>query len=136
MSSPPPYSKGADSNRDRLPPYKASHAFVNSQEELAALREFAESKMYVEPGTNGTLPDIRGGMGMKSLAWGGPMQTGNPQSGGFAGLTPETDEERKQRRAEEKAQKKVDRERRGSVAHRLVRVLSGGSKDGTAGSSK
>src|SRR5882757_3495418 len=58
LGSPPRYTQPIDPRRDRLPPYKASHAFANSAEELAALKEFAESKMYVDPGTNGLLPDI------------------------------------------------------------------------------
>ncbi len=128
MSAPPSYSNAEESKREWLPPYKASHTFANSQEELAALKEFAESKLYVEQGTNGTLPDIRGGTGVKSLAWGGPMQTGATR-GGFSGLEPETDEERKRRKAEEKERKKADRARRGSVTQRLMRVISGGSKD-------
>jgi len=86
--------------------------------------------MYVQPGTDGTLPDVRSGMGMKSLAWGGPMQTGRPQTTSWPDMKPETSEERKQRKADEKAQKKAERERRGSVAQRLVRVISGGSRDG------
>ncbi len=89
-AAPPPYSDSADGSRDRLPPYRASHSFASGQEELAALREFAESKLYVEPGTNGTLPDIRSGMGMRSLSVGGPTQ----QDSAYAGLTPETDEEK------------------------------------------
>jgi len=131
-AAPPPYSDSSDGARDRLPPYRASHSFASGQEELAALREFAESKLYVEPGTNGTLPDIMSGMGMRSLSVGGPMQ----QDGAYAGLTPETDEERKQRMAEEKAKKKAEHHRQHSFTERLARVISGGSKDGASGSTK
>jgi hypothetical protein len=129
MAAPPSYSNTEESKREYLPPYKASHTFANSQEELAALKEFAQSKLYVEQGTNGTLPDLRSGSGVKSLAWGGPMQTGSSK-GEFPALVPETDEERKRRKAEEKERKKADRDRRGSVSQRLMRVISGGSKDG------
>ncbi|KIY03563.1 uncharacterized protein Z520_00254 [Fonsecaea multimorphosa CBS 102226] len=140
MASPPSYTATADPRRDRLPPYKASHGFANSQEELAALKEFAESKMYVEPGSHGMLPDLRGGAGgLQSLAWGGPMGSRNPywEVGWPA---PESKEERKRRKEQEKQRKKEEKERdrdkdgserRGSVAERLMRVISrGSSKDG------
>ncbi|KIW15267.1 hypothetical protein PV08_05312 [Exophiala spinifera] len=130
-ASPPPYADSYDRREDRLPPYRASHGFANSQEELAALRDFAQSKLYVDPGTNGMLPDIRSGMGMRSLSVGGPAS----QDSAVAGLTPETDEERKQRRAAEKAAKKAERERRGSLTERLVRVISGGGGGGGSSSS-
>jgi hypothetical protein len=62
------------------PPYtKPDHnpAFASSQEELEALKEWAESKKYVTPGRDGTLPAIdRGGYGLLSLVWGGPLETG------------------------------------------------------------
>ncbi|KAL6240791.1 hypothetical protein RBB50_012355 [Rhinocladiella similis] len=137
-ASPPPYSDSCDpSTEDRLPPYRASHGFANSQEELAALRDFAQSKLYVDPGTNGMLSDIRSGMGMRSLSVGGGPAS--QDSAVIAGLNPETDEERKQRKAAEKAAKKAEHERRGSLTERLARVISGGSnssKDGASGSVK
>ncbi|KAJ9496935.1 hypothetical protein H2202_007712 [Exophiala xenobiotica] len=129
-TAPPPYSDSSDGARDRLPPYRASHTFASGQEELAALREFAESKLYVEPGTNGTLPDIRSGMGMRSLSVGGPMH----QDTAYTGLTPETNEERKRRMVEEKTKKKAEHHRKHSISERLTRVIHGGSKDGTSGS--
>lgn len=116
---PPGYTNAVDPRKDRLPPYKASHTFANSQEELAALREFAESKLRVDPGTNGMLPDIRGG-GLKSLACGGAAREIGDGDLGW-GLTAETREERKRREKEE-------RERRGSVVQRLKRLISGGGK--------
>jgi hypothetical protein len=64
------------------PPYtKPDHnlAFANSQEERRALEEWAESKKYVKPGRDGTLSAMdRGGYGLLSLVWGGPMETGPP----------------------------------------------------------
>jgi len=130
MASPPSYSHRVDPSKDRLPPYKASHAFANSQEELAALQEFAESKLYVVPGTDGTLPDIRNGMGLKSMTWGGRPAAGGPSSIAAAtALIPETDEERKRRKGEEKERKRAERDRRGSVGQRLMRVISGSSKE-------
>ncbi|RMZ78724.1 hypothetical protein DV737_g3780, partial [Chaetothyriales sp. CBS 132003] len=45
---PPTHSQAA-------PPYRACHYFASTEEELAALQEFAKSKMYVTPGTEGTL---------------------------------------------------------------------------------
>jgi hypothetical protein len=62
------------------PPYaKPDHnlAFASSEEELKALKEWAESKKYVTPGRDGTLPAMdRGGYGLLSLVWGGPLETG------------------------------------------------------------
>ena len=62
------------------PPYtQPNHnpAFASSQEELAALQQWAEAKKYVQPGTDGTLPAMdRGGYGLQSLVWGGPLETG------------------------------------------------------------
>lgn len=62
------------------PPYtKPTHnpTFASSEEELEALKEWAESKKYVQPGRDGTLPAMdRGGYGLLSLAWGGPLETG------------------------------------------------------------
>ena len=64
---PPPYTK---------PDYNL--AFANSQEERRALEEWAESKKYVTPGRDGTLPAMDGGgYGLLSLVWGGPMETGH-----------------------------------------------------------
>lgn len=70
----------------KLPPppntpsiFRSNHnlAFASSEEELAALKEWAESKKYVAPGTAGTLPAMdRGGNGLLSLVWGGPLETG------------------------------------------------------------
>jgi hypothetical protein len=68
MSDPPSYSR---EQRRRPPPYRAFHAFANSQEELAALKEFAELKEYINPSTDGTLPDIANGFGVRAMAWGG-----------------------------------------------------------------
>jgi hypothetical protein len=63
-----------------LPSYtRPNHnpAFASSEEELAALKEWVESKKYVTPGTDGTLPAMdRGGYGLLSLVWGGPLETG------------------------------------------------------------
>jgi hypothetical protein len=62
------------------PPYSRSNhnlGFASSEDELAALKEWAESKKYVAPGTAGTLPAMdRGGYGLLSLVWGGPLETG------------------------------------------------------------
>lgn len=62
------------------PPYaRPNHnlACANSEEELKALKEWAESKKYVTPGRDGTLPAMdRGGYGLLSLVWGGRMETG------------------------------------------------------------
>lgn len=82
------------------------------------------------------LSEIRG-FGLRSLSVGAQPAS---QESAVAGLTPETDEERKQRKASEKAAKKTEHERRGSLTERLARVISGvnnggGSKDGV-GSSK
>jgi hypothetical protein len=135
MEPPPPgYTNPIDPTRDRLPPYRAKHAFANSAEELAALKEFAESKLYVNPGSDGTLPNLNGGgWGLKGLAWGGPMQA---ESWGERGWpAPETAEERKARKEAEKMRKKEEKVRKGSVGERLKRVISGGSsKDGASGS--
>ncbi len=130
--APPCYSDSIDPRRDRLPPYKASHMFANSQEELAALKEFAETKLYVDPVSNGMLPDIRDYMGMGRLAWGGPMRTA---SSGYHNteLTPETAEERKRRREAEKEQKRAQSERRGSITDRLKKVIRRSSQDGADG---
>ncbi|OAP63258.1 hypothetical protein AYL99_02485 [Fonsecaea erecta] len=152
-SSPPSYTAKADPRRDRPPPYKASHGFANSQEELAALREFANSKLYVEPGSHGMLPDLRGGAGgLQSLAWGGPKGGAEKPYWEVGWPAPESREERKRRKELEKQRKKEEKEerererdrdkdkdkeihteRRGSVAERLMRVISrGSSKDGDA----
>jgi hypothetical protein len=126
MSSPPSYTNPVDPEHDRLPAYRAKHSFANSAEELAALKDFAESKLYVNPGSDGTLPDLQtGGWGLKSLAWGGPMQGEAP--GERAWPAPETAEERKRRREAEKARKKEERARKGSVGERLKKVISGGN---------
>jgi len=134
MASPPSYTNPVDPARDRLPPYRAKHTFANSQEELAALKEFAKSKLYVNPGSEGTLPDLRGGgWGIKGLAWGGPMQ--GDASGERGWPAPETTEERKRRKEAEKLQHKEEKVRKGSVGERLKRVISGGSaKEGRNGS--
>ncbi|EXJ57021.1 hypothetical protein A1O7_07365 [Cladophialophora yegresii CBS 114405] len=133
-NSPPAYTNPVDPKLDpkhhRLPPYRAKHSFANSAEELAALNEFAESKLYVNPGSDGTLPDLQnGGWGLKSLAWGGPMQGEVPGDRGWP--APETAEERKRRREAEKARKKEERaskgKGKGGVGERLKRVISGGS---------
>ena len=62
------------------PPYtRPNHnlAFASSEEKLGALKEWAESKKYVTPGTDGPLPAMdRGGYGLWSLVWGGPLETG------------------------------------------------------------
>jgi hypothetical protein len=61
------------------PPYtKPDHnlAFASSEDELEALKQWAESKKYVTPGRDGTLPAMdRGGYGLLSLVWGGPLET-------------------------------------------------------------
>jgi hypothetical protein len=55
--SPPPYTRP---NHDLV--------FVSSEEKLGALKEWAESKKYVTPGIDGTLPAMdRGGYGLWSL---------------------------------------------------------------------
>ena len=63
-----------------LPSYiRPNHnlAFASSEEELAALKEWVESKKYVTLGTDGTLPAMdKGGYGLLSLVWGGPLETG------------------------------------------------------------
>ncbi|KAJ9615823.1 hypothetical protein H2200_001900 [Cladophialophora chaetospira] len=126
MASPPAYTNPVDPKRDRLPPYRAKHTFANSQEELAALKEFAESKTQVQPGSGGTLPDLRGGSwGSKGLAWGGPMEGDATGERGWP--APETEEERKRRKEAEKAKKKEEKVRKGSVGERLKKVISVGS---------
>ena len=135
MAAPPSYSYPVNPKTDQLPPYKASHLFANSQEELAALMEFAESQQYIQPGSFGTLPDIRGGWGVRTLAWGGTVQNG---PSGYAGMIlarpdPAADAEAQRRKAEEKERKKAERERRGSVTQRLKKVISRESRDSKGG---
>ena len=146
MASPPSYDKSVNAkqaDQARLPPYRASHTFANSQEELAALQDFANSKLYVRPGTHGTLQNLgplNGTGGLKSLVRGGflPGEVGWEKGWPL----PETDEERKVRLEEEKMKKREEKElrhesvvgRKGSVGERLggklKRVISaGGMKD-------
>ena len=135
MDAPPSYTNQVDPSRDRLPPYRAKHAFANSAEELAALKEFAESKMYVQPGSGGTLPDLRGGGGIKTMVWGGPMQGQASEERGWP--APETAEEKKRRKEADKMRKQEERVRKGSVGERLKRVISGsgGKEEGTGSGS-
>jgi hypothetical protein len=58
------------------------------------------------------------------------------QDTAYAGLTPETNEERKRRMAEEKTKKKAEHHRKHSISERLTRVIHPGSKDGASGSTK
>jgi hypothetical protein len=146
MDHPPPsYTNPVDPAKDRLPPYRARHSFASPEEELAALKEFAESKLYVQPGSQGTLPSLRDtGVGLKGLAWGGmSTQPGrNDQTGDWGWPAPETPEERKARREREKMEKKEEKARRGSLGERAGRRLmsvvgaaKGGKTDGTASTS-
>ena len=123
-SLPPGYTNPVDPRRDRLPPYRAKHSFADSAEELAALKEFAEKKLYVHPGSAGTFDLRAGGWGLKSMAYGGPGLGEMSEERGWP--APETDEERKRRREAEKLKKKEEKERKGSVGERLKRVISGG----------
>src|ERR1700761_2287500 len=112
MTTPPPYSNQVNPRKDRLPPYKASHIFANSQEELAALKEFAESKLYIQPGTNGTFSHLGGGWGVRDCAQEGATQTVSSYYDGMilARPNPEADAERKRTEEEEKATKKAERD--------------------------
>ena len=110
MSSPPNYSE-SQRQQELVPPYRASHAFANSAEELAALHEFAQSKKYINPGKDGTLPDIAAG-----VRWVAAAQPGD-----------QAKEERRQLREMEqakKAKKAEEKPRRGSVSQRLKRIVS------------
>lgn len=124
MDPPPAYSDSqasASSNRradrDPVPPYKASHRFASEEEELAALREFAHSKLYINPGADGSLPN--------TYNFWGPVV---PRSGEPVFMTPEMKADKERQKAEKKAQKEEEKARRGSVGDRLKRVISGGNK--------
>jgi len=116
MTSPPAYSSFDTLKIDPVPPYKASHRFANSEEELAALKEFALSKLYINPGTDGTLPDIAAG-----LNWSG---TNDQKS--IARVTPEMKADRRRQKEEKVARKAAGQERRPSIGQVLKRVVSGG----------
>lgn len=134
MSSPPSYTKAVDPKSDRLPPYRARPSFANSEEELAELQKFAQSKLYVSPGSEGTLTGIGaagGAWGIKSLAWGGPMES--EATWGYGWPAPETAEERRQRREAEKMRKKEEKARKGSIGERLMKVISTGSTSSKEG---
>ena len=125
MDSPPSYStsQGAtgptsQAHHDPVPPYKASHHFRNEAEERAALEQFAQSKLYVTPGADGTLPDVA------QMRWSGLVQ--QPREGPI--MTPEMKTDRRQQKEERKAKKAEAKERRGSVGDRLKRVMSSGAK--------
>jgi len=45
----------------------------NDEEYMSALRAWAEGKKYVTPGEDGTFADLSIAMGVKSVAWSGPM---------------------------------------------------------------
>jgi hypothetical protein len=45
----------------------------NDEEYMSALRAWAEEKKYVTPGEDGTFADLSIAMGVKSVAWSGPM---------------------------------------------------------------
>jgi microsomal dipeptidase-like Zn-dependent dipeptidase len=108
MSDPPSYSKG---NHQKPPPYRASHAFASSAEELAALKQFAESKKYINPATDGTLPDIANGFGVKAMAWGG--------------MSDRREEEMREMRETRRREKDEKLVRKGSLQdEKLVRKMS------------
>jgi hypothetical protein len=109
MSAPPSYSP--KSHHPKPPPYKASHAFASSAEELAALKQFAESKKYINPATDGTLPDIANGFGVKAMAWGG--------------MSDRREEEMKEMRETRRREKEEKLVRKGSLQdEKLVRKMS------------
>lgn len=125
MASPPSYSasQGArgptyQAHHDPVPPYKASHRFASEAEERAALEHFAQSKLYVSPGADGTLPNVA------QLRWSGLGQTSEP--GPINTLEMKAD--RRRQKEEKRVQKAEARERRGSVGDRLKRVMSSGAK--------
>ena len=108
MTSPPNYSP-PQSQHETLPPYCAAHAFADSTEELAALQDFAQSEKYINPGKDGSLPDIATGVRWVALE------------------QPEAKEERRQLREIEKARKAmkmVEKPRQGSVSHKLRKIIS------------
>ena len=81
----------------------------NDEEYMAALRAWAEEKKYVTPGEDGTFPDLSMAMGVKSVAWSGPMAATYD-------------------RVKEGNQNKLDgeeKEKRPSRLRRLSRVLMG-----------
>jgi hypothetical protein len=142
MTSPPSYDDAQPGSRpaDRLPPYRASHTFASNEEELAALQEFAQSKLYVDQMSDGVLPSIYGGGGLKAMAFGGPMPASREERNMWP--KPETEEERKARRDADKARKKEEKAtssgRKGSVVdvigEKLKKVVSRGeSKDSADG---
>lgn len=45
----------------------------NDEEYMSALRAWAEEKKYVTPGEDGTFGDLSVVMGVRSVAWSGPM---------------------------------------------------------------
>ena len=88
----------------------------NDEEYMAALRAWVEEKKYVTPGEDGTFAGI--GMGVKSVAWSGPMAATYD-------------------RVKEGNQNKLDGEEKGkrpSRLRRLSRVLMG--KESGKGSGK
>ncbi len=114
MNPPPSYSP-PPSHQDTPPPYRAAHRFANSTEELAALIEFAQSKKYMNPGKDGSLPDIAAG-----VRWVAAAQPGD-----------QAKEERRQLRETEKARNSVrteEKSKQGSVSQRLKRIISGGKE--------
>jgi len=81
----------------------------NDEEYMSALRAWAEEKKYVTPGEDGTFADLSMAVGMKSMAWSGPMAV--------------TDD-----RIKEGNQNKLDgeeKEKRPGGLRRLSRVLMG-----------
>jgi hypothetical protein len=114
MALPPEYSPKRR-NTDPTPPYRAAHVFANSTEELAALNEFAQSKLYIRPGEDGTLPDIAAGV--KYAMSVAPADRAK--------------DERRQLREMEKAKKAQklqnveEKPRKASVSQKLKRIISG-----------
>ena len=105
-----------------VPPYRASHAFVNNTEELAALDEFAESKQYISGGSQGTLAfgGYRGG-GLNFTRFAG--DEGNEE---VIRERQEAVDTMKRAKAEKKMMKDGTKEgRRQSVGERLMKVLGG-----------
>lgn len=113
MSVPPSYT--SENRRQKPPPYRASHAFANSAEELVALQQFAESKRYINPGTDGTLPDIASGV--KWVAQGGMRDAGGEQRR-------EEKEMRKKRKAESKQREREEVKAKAGLRERLKKIVS------------
>jgi hypothetical protein len=126
----PSQPKSSQPSTDAVPPYRASHGFADNAEEIAALNEFAQSRLYIDPGTEGTLDGLGGGVWTAR----GPMGGDTLQ---WKAERHEADEMRKKLKEE----KKIEKQRKASAAkeaegevkgagmgEKLKRVLSGGKE--------